>query len=98
MQAAPGSPLGVRAGLPLRRGNRISGGREGGLDRIADRLKVDAVIGCDGRVEHCEMALNGSSHRSPIPLPERSATFDVSKEEGDGAGGKIGHDPLQTLG
>ena len=35
---------------------------------------------------------------SPTPLPARGTALDFSKEEGDGAGGEIGHDPLQTLG
>jgi hypothetical protein len=35
---------------------------------------------------------------NPIPLPERGTALDVSKEEGDGTGREIGHDPLQSLG
>jgi hypothetical protein len=35
---------------------------------------------------------------SRVSLPERGAALDVGEEKGDGAGGEIGHDPLQTLG
>ena len=42
-----------------------------------------------------QMALDGSRHRHPVPLPERGTALDVGEEEGDGAGGQIGHDPLQ---
>src|SRR5829696_5586015 len=44
------------------------------------------------------MAGDRSGHRLPVPLPEGGAAFDVGEEEGDGAAGKIGHEPLQTLG
>ena len=37
-------------------------------------------------------------HRRPITLPRSRRAFHVSEEEGDGAGGEIGHDPLQILG
>jgi hypothetical protein len=39
-----------------------------------------------------------SCHRRAVPLPERRAPFDIGEQEGDGAAGKIGHDPLQMLG
>jgi hypothetical protein len=38
------------------------------------------------------------SHGDAIPFPARGAAFDISKEGGDSAGGKIEHDPLHTLG
>ena len=52
----------------------------------------------DSRIEQSDVALDGRGHRRPVPLPERGAALDVGEEEGDGTGGEIGHDPLQTLG
>ena len=82
-------PLGIKG-----RGN--GGGRrgEGGLDGIPDRLEVDAAMRLDGRIEQGHVALDGRGHRLPVPLPERGAALDVGKEEGDGAGGEIGHGPF----
>ncbi len=37
------------------------------------------------------MAGDSGGHRHLVPLPERSAAFDIGEEEGDGAGGEIGH-------
>ena len=44
------------------------------------------------------MACDSRGHRHLVLLPERGAALDIGEEEGDGAGGEIGHDPLQTLG
>src|SRR3954468_14986593 len=44
------------------------------------------------------MAGHRSGHRRLILLPKRSTPLDIREEEGDGAAGKIGHDPLQKLG
>ena len=56
------------------------------------------MVSLDGRPQEVEVALDRGRHRRPVPLPERGAALDVGEEEGDGAGGEIGHDPLQTLG
>ena len=48
-----------------------------------------------GCVEQVEVALDGGRHRYLVSLPERGTALDVGEEEGDGAGGKIGHDPTQ---
>jgi hypothetical protein len=41
------------------------------------------------------VAFDGCGHGLPVALPALRAALDVSEEEGDGAGGEIGHD--QTL-
>ena len=45
----------------------------------------------DGGVEHGNMTLNSFRHDLTVPLPQGGAARDVSEEEGDGAGGEIGH-------
>jgi hypothetical protein len=45
----------------------------------------------DDGIEQGEVPLNRHRHRLPIPLPERGTALDVGEEEGDGAGGEIGH-------
>ena len=52
----------------------------------------------DRRVEQGDVAGDGGRHRRAVPLPERGAALDVGEEEGDGAGGRSGMDPLQMLG
>ena len=41
------------------------------------------------------MAVYREAHRRLVLLPERRASFDIREEEGDGAGGKIGHGASQ---
>jgi hypothetical protein len=45
----------------------------------------------DDGIEQGEVPLNRHRHRATIPLPECRAGLDVGEEEGDGAGGQIGH-------
>ena len=71
---------------------------EGGLGAIADGLVEDPVVGGNQTLQDGQLPIDRLPHGGPIPLPERGTALDVGEEEGDGAGGKIGHDPLQTLG
>ena len=81
-------PLGSERG-----GDGIRCRGEGRLHGIADRLEEHAAVGLDGRAQQGEVALDRGRHRRPVPLPQRGAALDVGEEEGDGAGGKIGHGP-----
>jgi hypothetical protein len=78
-------------------GNRAGCGGESHLDGIADDLEQDAVVRLDDGAQEGQVPLHGARHRSPVMLPERGAPLDVSEEEGDGAGGKIGHDPIPCM-
>jgi hypothetical protein len=53
------------------------------------------MMGLDRCSQERDVTFDGHSHRCLVPLPERGAALDVGKEEGDGAGGQIDHDPLQ---
>ena len=74
------------------------GSRKGGLHRITDGLEVDAPVGPDRRVEQGTVTFDRSRHRLAVSLPALGAALDVGEEEGDSAGGKIGHARFQTLG
>ena len=72
-------------------GDGGGGGREGGLDRIANGLEVNASVRLDGGIEQDEVAVDSGRHRVTVLLPALGTAFDVREEEGDGAGGQIGH-------
>jgi hypothetical protein len=59
---------------------------------------MDAAMRLDRGVEQGYVPLDGCRHGRPVPLPQRSTPLDVGEEEGDGAGGEIGHGLLKTLG
>ena len=66
-------------------------GWERGLDRIADRLEEDAVLGRDRVVEQGEVALDRRPHRRGIALPALGAALDVGEEEGNCPARELGH-------
>ena len=53
------------------------------------------MVGGDRAVQDGQLPIDRGTHGGPVPLPERGAALDVGEEEGDGAGGEIGHGPLQ---
>ena len=63
-----------------------------------DGLELHTAMCRDGRTRERKVALDGRRHCRTIALPQRGTPFDVGEEERDSAGGKFGHDPLQTLG
>ncbi len=52
----------------------------------------------DGRPQERQWRATAVAIADLVPLPQRGAALDVGEEEGDGAGGEIGHDPLQRCG
>jgi hypothetical protein len=52
---------------------------------------MTAAVVLDGLIEQREVALDRRRHRLSISLPQRGAALNISEEEGDGAGGEIGH-------
>ncbi len=50
-------------------------------------------MGLDRGTQQAEVPLDGRSHRGVVLLLERCTAVDVGEEEGDGAGGEIGHRP-----
>ena len=74
-----------------RGGKRVGSSGEGGLHGVADDLEAIPAMGSDRRVEQLEMAVYREAHRRLVLLPERRASLDIREEEGDGAGGEIGH-------
>ena len=89
---ALGPPLLHNASLGIKgRSDRIRSGREGGLHRITDHLEEHAVVRLDGSAQEGQVAFDRRRHRRLVPLPQRGAPLDVGEEEGDGAGGEIGH-------
>jgi hypothetical protein len=77
--------------------NRIGSGREGRLHRIADHFEERAVVRLGGRPQQGQMACDSGYHRHLVPLPQRATALDVGEEEGDGAGGEIGHEPFPNV-
>ena len=85
-------PLGIE-----RRGDGVRGGGEGGLDRVATTvLKSTPPWASMAARRSWKWRSTAGRHRLLVPLPERGAALDVGEEEGDGAGGEIGHGPLPT--
>jgi hypothetical protein len=64
-------------------------------ESVADRAAHLGVQMLD-LLEQRLIEIDGYRHRHL--LPARGTPLDIREEEGDGAGGEIGHDPLQTLG
>src|SRR3954447_15246155 len=87
-----------RGGFVSDGGNRMRCGGKGRLHRIAYHREERAAVPLNGGSQERQMACDSRRHRDLVPLPERGTALDVGEEEGDGAGGKIGHEPLQTLG
>jgi hypothetical protein len=48
-------------------------------------------------VKQDDGTLDGNGHRLAVPLSQLRRSLDVGEEEGDGAGGQIGHDPSQCI-
>ena len=67
---------------------------------VVGHKEPEMVVGFLGAAlaGHPYVPIDSGTHGGPIPLPARGAARDVGEEERDGAGGKIGHDPFQTLG
>jgi hypothetical protein len=86
-------PLGIEGGS-----DGIRSGAKRRLHRIADSFEVDAAMRLDGRIKQSDMSGHRSRHHRGVTLPERGAPLDIREEKSDGAGGEIGHDPLQMLG
>ncbi len=105
MHRHPNSKRAIHRGPALRcqrplciegRGYGIRSGGEGGLDGIADGFEEHAVVCLDCCPQERVVALDRRRHRRLVLLPERGAALDVGEEEGDGAGGEIGHGASQN--
>jgi hypothetical protein len=79
-------------------GDRIGGRQEGSLDGIPNDLETGATVSLNRRVKEHKVACHDLGHRGAVSFPKRRAPLDIGEQKGDGAGGKIGHDPLQTRG
>ncbi len=79
---------GERALRVEHRADGIFWSRERGAERIADRLKDDAVVRRDGRAHQSVMTTHRILHGRAVAFPTRGAAFDVREREGHRAGGK----------
>jgi hypothetical protein len=76
---------------------RIWSSREGSLDAIPDDLEYNAIVRRNTFAQQLKVVLDRTCHCCPVALPERGTPLDVGEEEGDGAGGQVGHGSFQTL-
>lgn len=81
--AAVQFPLNVDGG-----GERIARMRERAADRVADRLKDDAVVMRDLAAADLVVARERIAHLVWMALPQLSAAFDISEQQRHDAGRK----------
>jgi hypothetical protein len=61
------------------------------LDSIPDGLEMHTIVGLDDLSEYSQVVRDGSRHCYSVSLPALGAPLDVGEEEGNGAGGEVGH-------
>jgi hypothetical protein len=84
--------LGYERSLAIDGGEqRVEGGRERGVDGVADGLEAGAVVGLDGGIQEREVPLDGRPHRRRVPFPAAGAPLDIGEEEGDSPAGQFAH-------
>jgi len=59
--------------------------------RVATGLEHVTAVGCDRVAQQCVMAGEGRLHLCALGFPQARASLDVGKQEGQRAGGEIGH-------